>query len=145
MNGNIRSAFTLIEMLIVVVIMAILAATIIPQFTHSAAGAEAATTKFNLHTLRSQIELFKAQHGGVAPALDAATNTITELTTITTFKGQQYGPYLTIISEDSITTGSGVYASISPIGSTDVTGNGGWWYDATTGEIHINNSAHVDK
>ena len=38
-----RSAFTLIEVLIVVVIMAILAATIIPQFTDSTKDAKAST------------------------------------------------------------------------------------------------------
>ena len=51
-------------MLIVVVIMAILAATIIPQFTDSTKDAKASTTKFNLHTLRSQIELYRTQHNG---------------------------------------------------------------------------------
>ena len=38
-----RSAFTLIEVLIVVVIMAILAATIIPQFTDSTKDAKSST------------------------------------------------------------------------------------------------------
>jgi prepilin-type N-terminal cleavage/methylation domain-containing protein len=62
-----KSGFTLVEVLIVVVIMAILAATIIPQFTDSTSDAKASTTKFNLHTLRSQIELYKTQHNGVVP------------------------------------------------------------------------------
>ena len=53
------SAFTLIEVLIVVVIMAILAATIIPQFTDSTKDAKASTATFNLHTLRAQIELYR--------------------------------------------------------------------------------------
>lgn len=145
MNRSIRKAFTLIEILIVVVIMAILAATIIPQFSDSAADAEAATTEFNLHTLRSQIELFKAQHGGTPPALDAVADTIAELTTITTYKGQQYGPYLTVIPEDSITEGNGVYAGTAPIDATDVTTDGGWLYDANTGEVRINDATHVTK
>ena len=43
-----RSAFTLIEVLIVVVIMAILAATIIPQFTDSTKDAKTSTAKMNV-------------------------------------------------------------------------------------------------
>ena len=74
-----RRGFTLIEILIVVVIMAILAATIIPQFTDSTADAEIATTEFNLNTLRAQIELYKAQHGGTPPAISGGL--ITGLTT----------------------------------------------------------------
>jgi prepilin-type N-terminal cleavage/methylation domain-containing protein len=65
-----RSAFTLVEILIVVVIMAILAATIIPQFTDSTKDAKSSTGKFNLHTLRSQIQLYRAHHEGTAPGDD---------------------------------------------------------------------------
>ena len=52
-----RSAFTLIEVLIVVVIMAVLAATIIPQFSASTEDAKTSQLSFNVHTMRSQIEL----------------------------------------------------------------------------------------
>ena len=58
-----QRGFTLVEVLIVVVIMAVLAATIIPQFADSTKDAKVSTAKFNLHTLRSQIELYKSQHG----------------------------------------------------------------------------------
>src|ERR1044072_2125561 len=91
-----RSAFTLIEVLIVVVIMAILAATIIPQFTDSTKDAKSSTVKFNLHTLRSQIELYRTQHIGINPAA-----TLVELTVSTDANRAQgsganypYGPYI---------------------------------------------------
>src|SRR5262245_65323445 len=91
-----RSAFTLVEVLIVVVIMAILAATIIPQFTDTTKDAKVSTCKFNLHTLRSQIELYRTQHNGTAPGA-----TLVELTQQTDASGAQgttasypYGPYL---------------------------------------------------
>ena len=51
MKNSPRSAFTLIEVLIVVVIMAILAAAIVPQFTDSTKDAKSSTAKFNLHTV----------------------------------------------------------------------------------------------
>ncbi len=63
-----RGGFTLIEVLIVVVMMAVLAATIIPQFASSTDDAKSSALKFNLHALRSQIEMYKLQHNGAVPA-----------------------------------------------------------------------------
>src|SRR5947199_7781434 len=91
-----RSAFTLIEVLIVVVIMAILAATIIPQFTDSTKDAKSSTVKFNLHTLRSQIELYRTQHNGTPPSGTLAELKINTDATRAQGTGANfpYGPYL---------------------------------------------------
>ena len=67
-----RTAFTLIEILIVVVILGILAAIVIPQFTNAADDANQSGVKSQLQTLRSQIELYRAQNAGVDPASLAA-------------------------------------------------------------------------
>ena len=139
-----RKGFTLIEVLIVVVIMAILAATIIPQFTDASGDAEIATTEFNLNTLRAQIELYKAQHGGTPPALDAVNNTIAELLTQTTHKGQTYGPYMTSIPQNTVTKLATVAAGTSPI-TTATAGGGGWLYDENTGEVRIDHDDHIGK
>lgn len=56
-----RRAFTLIEILIVVVILGILAAIVIPQFTDASDQANDASMKSQLQTMRSQIELFRVQ------------------------------------------------------------------------------------
>ena len=58
---NRRNAFTLIEILIVVVILGILAAVVVPQFTNAADDANDAAVRSQLQTLRGQIELFRAQ------------------------------------------------------------------------------------
>ena len=60
---NRRNAFTLIEILIVVVILGILAAVVVPQFTNAADDANAAAVRTQLQTLRGQIELYRAQIG----------------------------------------------------------------------------------
>ncbi|MHC4294012.1 MAG: type II secretion system protein [Planctomycetota bacterium] len=62
-----RAGFTLVEILIVVVILAILAAVIIPQFTNASELARAATLAENLRSLRTQIYLFYAEHNCVGP------------------------------------------------------------------------------
>ncbi len=62
-NKNIiRYGFTLIEILIVVVILGILAAVVVPQFTNAADDANDAAVRSQLQTLRGQIELFRAQN-----------------------------------------------------------------------------------
>ena len=57
-----RHGFTLIEILIVVVILGILAAIVIPQFTDAAAEASRSNLQSQLQTIRSQIELYNVQN-----------------------------------------------------------------------------------
>ena len=63
-----HNAFTLIEVLIVVVITAVLAGMLIPQFTVSGEDAKRSTLDFNLQVLRSQIETYRVQHLNQVPA-----------------------------------------------------------------------------
>ncbi|MEE9131521.1 MAG: prepilin-type N-terminal cleavage/methylation domain-containing protein [Phycisphaerales bacterium] len=58
---RVSRAFTLIEILIVVVILGILAAIVIPQFTDASQQAMESSVVTQLQTLRSQIELHDIQ------------------------------------------------------------------------------------
>ncbi len=62
-----KSGFTLVEILIVVVILGILAAIVIPQFTGASTEAKESSLVSNLQSIRSQIELFKIQHNDILP------------------------------------------------------------------------------
>src|SRR5438045_703545 len=66
-----KSGFTLVEILIVVIILGILAAIVIPQFTNASTDARKASLVSQLQTLRSQIQLFKLQHNDILPDLVA--------------------------------------------------------------------------
>src|SRR5687768_13779490 len=105
MKARRSSAFTLVEVLIVVVIMAVLAATIIPQFADSTTDAKVSTLKFNLHTLRSQIELYRTHHDGELPS-----GTLIELTQSTDVSGTAgtgvnfpFGPYIRTLPDNPFT------------------------------------------
>jgi general secretion pathway protein G len=69
----VQRGFTLVELLIVVIILAILAAIVIPQFSSSTVDAQEAALDSNLNGIRSAIELYRAQHNGAYPGLVAAT------------------------------------------------------------------------
>ena len=67
-NRTQSRGFTLIEILIVVVILGILAAIVIPQFTNAAQDANVSSARSQLQTMRSQIELYRVQNNGAIPA-----------------------------------------------------------------------------
>jgi general secretion pathway protein G len=63
-----KSGFTLVEILIVVIILGILAAIVIPQFTNASQDARKNSLTSQLQTIRSQLELYKLQHKDKPPA-----------------------------------------------------------------------------
>lgn len=144
MNTVRRSGFTLIEVLIVVVIMAVLAATIIPQFSASTDDAKTSAQQFNMHTLRSQIELYRIHHsaypaitGSALPQLTSSTNAGGGIGTTDSFP---FGPYITgELPENPFNSDKTVVAGIGD----DLVGEpSGWQYDASTGGIWPNDTKY---
>lgn len=142
-----RTAFTLVEVLIVVVIMAILAATIIPQFGDSTKDSKTSTAMFNVHTLRSLIELYRMQHDGKLPAaltdLTVRTNSAGTIGTTTAFP---YGPYLSSLPANPFTGSNAVAAATSnPPAAATGSPTAGWLYHAPTGGVWIDDAALLAK
>lgn len=146
-----RIAFTLIEVMIVVIIMAVLAATIIPQFSSSTNDAKSSALKFNLHTIRSQIEMYKAQHGSTAPLLATFASQMTGLTnasgTVGTDKATYiYGPYfqgdVPANPYNNLNTLTATTATTDTEAKAAVTGTTGWLYNASTGNFFPNSSEY---
>ena len=149
MTNKHRSGFTLVEVLIVVVIMAVLAATIIPQFSDSSKDAKISSVKFNLHTLRSQIQLYKSQHDGKVPGDDLAELLIKTNVAGTTDVSDGplvYGPYVQSIPANPFTN-SDVVVEITnnPAVVGDVTSGDGWLYNKTEGQVWINHADYFTE
>lgn len=92
-----NGGFTLVEILIVVVILGILAAIVIPQFTQASTEAREASLRSNLQSVRSQIELYKIQHNDEAP--DTNLTFVAQMIGRTDQDGTanaagEFGPYL---------------------------------------------------
>ena len=151
-----RGGFTLIEVLIVVVILGILAATVLPQFTSSTANAKESALRGDLSTLRSQVNLYKFQHDGVYPN-GAADNVIKQLTLASNLTGDTaaagtagyaYGPYfIGQLPMNPYNGGNGVLCKTGTLVAADVdpsaTQGGakvGWIYSTTTGQVMANSA-----
>ncbi len=122
-----RTGFTLVEILIVVIILGILAAIVIPQFSNAGSDARKSSLVSQLQTLRSQIQLYRIQHGDVLP--DLLTDW-TPLVSQTTYSGSTYGPYLHSTPTNALSTRSNVVAGD---GSTSAGTVCGFIYDYGSG------------
>jgi len=136
---TIKKGFTLIEILIVVIILGILAAIVIPQFSSATTEARQGNLKSQLQTLRSQIALYKLQHRDQAPALATFWSQLTSVTnengvvnpggatTRDEVNGYKYGPYFENNMKNPLTSTDTVAASAAA--------GVAWVYDAATGKI----------
>jgi len=148
-----RRAFTLIEIMIVVIILGVLAAIIVPQFTSASHEARESTLKDCLRYLRTQMIVFKAQHRDVAPGFpncdpsqspDQATF-ITQMTLCSDELGNSnavptdvfhFGPYLTQMPANPVNALAGILVvntAVTP--APDPSQPYGWIYNAQTMEI----------
>jgi prepilin-type N-terminal cleavage/methylation domain-containing protein len=156
---NRRHGFTLIEVLIVVVILGILAATVLPQFTSSTANAKESALRADLAQLRAQIQLYKFQHDGVFPN-GTADNVVKQLTLASDITGNTaapgtagyaYGPYLMgQLPTNPFNGGAGVMVKAGAITVADIDPSAtqgsvkvGWVYSSLTGQIIANSSGNA--
>ena len=137
-----RTAFTLVEVLIVVVILAILAAAVVPQFSSSTQDAKYSTSIFNLQTLRAQVQVYKAQHLGVYPDTLADLTIATSKTGGTPSGNDSYGPYLLEVPECPL-VGSAVEAAAGSATPSVIAGGAGWAYHKGSGTIWINHADYL--
>ena len=123
-KNRVQRAFTLIEILIVVVILGILAAIVIPQFTDASQQAMESSVVTQLQTLRSQIELHDVQYP-LTP-FEPLVQGWDQLTTGGTDPGNN-GDYLQMEPKNPMMNGSNAIAG-PPVG-----GGTGWYWDDPNG------------
>jgi len=112
-----KSGFTLVEILIVVVILGILAAIVIPQFSEASDNAKAAALDSTLQTVRSQISLYRFKESGDPDCTSAAT-----------MATDMVPAYLQSIPDNPY-TGTGTVLQGAGAALEDAASD--WWYNTT--------------
>lgn len=127
--------FTLVEILIVVIILAILATVVVPLMGHATADTKKAALSDQLHQLRVQIQLYTLQHGDTRPTLNG--NNWTDLVQTSTFNAINRGPYLPSIPANNLNGYTNVaVVNTNPNWGDDVAGVGiGFVYNPVSGVI----------
>lgn len=133
-----KIAFTLLELLIVISIIAILAATMIPNFIGFDSEARLAATQTNLNTLRTRISLFRTKEGRYPKVLE-------ELLEVVYNDMGIERPYLDSIPLEFISDKSGS-AEIENIESQDaLPGDGGWVYIMNKAKVVVDWDIELDS
>jgi len=120
-----QGGFTLVEILIVVVILGILAAIVIPQFTSASTEAKESALVSDLQAMRSQIELYKIHHDDQLPGTVSGVDFETAMTSKTNMAGEvgataahRFGPYMRSIPVNP-------FCSLDPANTVDLDGTAG--------------------
>jgi general secretion pathway protein G len=141
--------FTLVEILIVVVVVAILASLILPQLAGMTENASETTAVYNVRTLRARIQIYESEHDGVPPT------DLSFLTVKTNRRGNTdssdgplaYGPYLVKFPDNPLADERVASVVKPPSANPPLVeeAGAGWLYDAATGEVWINHRDYLDR
>jgi general secretion pathway protein G len=150
-------AFTLVEILIVVLILGILASIVIPQFSNASYQARENTLRDDARFLRIQIGIYYAHHhdvppgypGGDTSATATSTDFIDQMTLHTDTIGNtnatadatfRYGPYLSKMPKNPLNGFDTLLISNNTDMTGDVNDTTGWIYNPLTQQIIANTS-----
>lgn len=133
-----RSGFTLLELLIVISIIAILAATIVPNFIGFDSEARFSASLTNLNTIRTRISLYRAKEGEYPVSLgDLTTKTYNDMGVTL--------PYLDKLPPEMFSSKAGDNHAIDLAAGDMLTGEGGWAYYPANAKVVINITEPLDK
>ena len=134
-----KAGFTMIELLIVISIIAILAATVIPNFVGFDTEARIVSTKTNLDSLRTRITLFRAKEGRYPESLQEFLDTYY-------YDVGVKKPYLNKMPAELISDKKGNTSFMDDVSTEEpFVRNGGWIYHSDTAEVYVNIDTPLDK
>jgi general secretion pathway protein G len=146
-----NKGFTLVEILIVVIILGILAAIVIPQFSSASNDARESALASDLQTLRSQLELFNIQHLDHYPNVQSTDSGVTWVADTGNFRarltgqtdqygqtsGTTYGPYM----QKFPTNAFNGLDTLRVGGAAAGAGTHGWHFDTANGRLSPDDNA----
>jgi general secretion pathway protein G len=147
MRNNVAKGFTLVEILIVVVILGILAAIVVPQFTNAANDARQGNVETQGSTLQNQLELYAAQNNGTYPTVaqlnadpaDGSTDGWSVMIDGNFIKEAPVNPFGGLSLVTASTAANSAAADTEANGGD---GTKGWLYNVTTGIIRADGAQY---
>lgn len=124
-----RKAFTLVEVLVVVVILGILAAVVVPQFAGATGDSQKAAIADQVNKMRRMIAVYYVRNGNVYPTITAGTGTWGELIA----PGSQYMRSIPINQWVGGVNGGVIIIRNSPDAAYQTTH--GWIWDPASGQL----------
>lgn len=126
-----RSAFSLVELVVVVLIVGILAAVAAPRMFNTASNARTNATRASLAIVRDAIELHRAQNGSYP----------SHSTLRTDLQGFMSGSFPSV---QITTTNNNSSVRALKDSTFEPSGAEGWAYNETTGDFYVNHSEGKD-
>lgn len=139
-RNTVAKGFTLVEILIVVVILGILAAIVVPQFTNAANEARGGNVATQESTVESQLELWAARNNGAYPDFTTAGQTWDDMVDDGYFKSIPLNPFASgdeaarssvVAYGDDTTTAADITTAAAAADPAD----GAWLFNAENGLI----------
>ena len=145
-----KGEFTLVDGLILVALMVVVSGTAVPILQTWNHRAKVSATLQSLRVLRSQIELYKLEHGGEPPLLyEGGFPQLTSHTNRHGVPGEggpdfPYGPYLRMGVPINPLTNGYIVTPTDVFPPVRVSGNGGWLYHQESGQIAPDVEGYLD-
>ncbi len=140
MRTSVAKGFTLVEILIVVVILGILAAIVVPQFTNAANDARQGNVETQGSTLQNQLELYAAQNNGNYPTVvqlnaDAADGSLNGWSVMIDGNYIKEAPTNPFGNTTLVTVSAAANATAADTEANAGDGTQGWYYNPGNGVI----------
>jgi len=131
-KNRVRSGFTLVELVVVVLVLGIIAAVAAPRMFDTAGDARQNASRHSLVVLRDAVELHRAQNGAYPPVATIAT----------ALRPFLNGPFPTV-QVGANQNATVVATTQDPVTAVEA-GGAGWAYNVTTGDIVINDAGFLN-
>lgn len=116
-----KRGFTLIELLVVVVVLAVLAAVVLPKFANSSQRSKESALKADLKMIRNAVQLYKNDTGAYPKLLSDLAGTSAAAqgldaggTAQAITAGDWRGPYVESLPNDPVSGSAFTYTTTSP-------------------------------